>query len=188
MVYTNKIRKAIKFAIKTHDVYQKQTRKGKSVAYITHPLTAGIILASAGASEDVVVAGILHDTIEDSISEKKVTEAMLEERFGRNVAQIVLSVTEQDKKLSWDERKQAALEYVRHFSHDSLLVKSADILSNVSESIDDYKRHDETIFERFNAPKEKVIYHQLVVSAPFWNAGRTIRWRMICSMWRRIYS
>ncbi len=163
MIYTEKILRAIKFAIKTHDVYQKQTRKGKGIAYITHPLTAGIILSSAGASEDVVVAGILHDTIEDSISEKKVTEAMLSERFGAHVSQLVSSVTEHDKDLSWDERKQAALEHITHFSHDSLLVKSADIVSNVSELIDDYARHKDAVFSRFNAPKEKVLRHQIAI-------------------------
>jgi len=52
MNYTSKIQKAIKFAAKTHDLYQKQMRKGKNIAYITHPLTVGIILALAGSPED----------------------------------------------------------------------------------------------------------------------------------------
>ncbi len=70
MIYTQKIQHAIRFAIKTHEGYQKQKRKGKDVPYITHPLTVGLILAKAGANEDVIIAGILHDTIEDSIEEK----------------------------------------------------------------------------------------------------------------------
>lgn len=156
---------AIKFAAKTHNQYQNQTRKGKVIPYISHPLTAGIILALAGASEDVVVAGILHDTIEDSVPEKKVTAGMLAERFGGRVAELVLSVTETDKALSWDDRKGQALEHVSHFSHDSLLVKSADILSNVAETIDDYEKHGDEVFTRFNAPKEKMIGHQLSVIA-----------------------
>jgi len=41
----SKIQKAIKFAVKTHEVYQKQARKGKDVSYITHPLTVGLILS-----------------------------------------------------------------------------------------------------------------------------------------------
>ncbi len=102
-----KIQKAIKFAIKTHEVYQKQTRKGKDVSYITHPLTVGLVLSRVGASDDLVCAGILHDTIEDSIPEKKVTYEMLEERFGKNVAELVLSVSEQNKKLPWEERKKS---------------------------------------------------------------------------------
>jgi (p)ppGpp synthase/HD superfamily hydrolase len=97
MLYTEKIRKAIKFSAKTHNHYQQQTRKGKVIPYITHPLTVGIILLLAKAREDVVCAGILHDTIEDSTKEKKVTYEMIEGRFGKEVADGVLSVTEEEK-------------------------------------------------------------------------------------------
>jgi len=163
MKYLPKIQKAIKFSIKTHEVYQKQKRKGKDIAYITHPLTVGTILAAAGAKEDVIAAGILHDTIEDSTEEKRVTFEMLEERFGKEVAEGVLSVTETEKDLSWDERKEEALNHIESFSEDSLLIKSADIVSNVSELIDDYARYGEEVFGRFNAPKEKVIDNQIKV-------------------------
>lgn len=161
MNITTKIQKAIKFSVKTHEVYQKQKRKGKDVAYITHPLTVGIILACAGASEDVVAAGILHDTIEDSIEEKKVNREMLIERFGQAVADLVESVSEKDKSLPWEERKRVAIEHIKSFSHDSLLLKSADLISNISELIDDYKKGGDQIFSRFNAPKEKSLKHYL---------------------------
>ncbi len=115
MVYTQKIKDAIKFATKTHEVYQKQKRKGKDIPYITHPLIVGFILARAGASEDVVIAGILHDTIEDSTEERKVTREMLTERFGENVAQLVSSVTEHDKEMSWQARKDEAFEHIQSF-------------------------------------------------------------------------
>ncbi len=160
-IYTSKIQKAIRFAIKTHDIYQKQKRKGKDIAYITHPLTVGLILSLAGASEDVIVAGILHDTIEDSIDEKKVTVEMLEERFGKVVAENVLSVTETDKSLSWVERKKQAIEHISTFSHDSLLIKSADILANGKELMDDHIEHGDMIFSRFNSPKEALLRNQL---------------------------
>lgn len=89
MIYTFKIQHAIRFSIKTHEVYQKQKRKGKDIPYITHPLTVGLILACAGADEDVICAGILHDTIEDSIEERKVDLKMIEDFFGENIAKIV---------------------------------------------------------------------------------------------------
>lgn len=161
MIFTPLIQKAIKFAIKTHDVYQKQTRKGKAVAYITHPLTVGIILARVGASEEVIAAGILHDTIEDSIAEKKVTKAMITERFGDPVAELVESVTEKRRDLPWEERKCEALGHISEFCHESILVKSADIISNDSEVVDDYARYGEEVFNRFSASKEKMIEHQL---------------------------
>jgi len=163
MVYTQKIQNAIHFSIKTHEVYQKQKRKGKDITYITHPLTVGLILSQAVASEDVVVAGILHDTIEDSVDEKKVTKEMLAKRFGLPVAELVDSVTEKDKGLSWIERKEFALEEIKAFSHDSLLLKSADVISNNTELLRDYKREGDKTFERFNAPKEESIKHTLQV-------------------------
>ncbi|MDA3815315.1 MAG: HD domain-containing protein [Patescibacteria group bacterium] len=163
MLYTEKIRKAIKFSAKTHNHYQQQTRKGKVIPYITHPLTVGIILLLAKAREDVVCAGILHDTIEDSTPEKKVTYEMIEGRFGKEVADGVLSVTEEDKDLSWEERKKTALDHIKDFSQDSLLIKSADIIGNTSELIDDHARYGDEIFEIFNAEKEDFVENQLKV-------------------------
>lgn len=156
-----KIQKAIKFAIKTHEVYAKQKRKGKDISYITHPLTVGLMLSVAGADEDVVCAGILHDTIEDSIPDKKVDFDMLEQRFGSQVANMVLDVTEQDKSLPWEERKKQAIEHIGLMTNNSLLVKSADIVSNLSELIEDYDKEGEVIFDRFNAPKDKKIKNDL---------------------------
>ena len=155
MIYIGKIQKAVKFAIKTHEVYQKQTRKGKGVSYIPHPLAVGLILSRAKAEEDLIIAGILHDTIEDSIEEKKVTFKMIEERFGQKVADLVMSVSEKNKDLPWVERKKTALEHIKEFSQDSLFLKSADVISNTSEILDDYKKEGDKIFERFNSPEPK---------------------------------
>ncbi|MFA5644558.1 MAG: HD domain-containing protein [Patescibacteria group bacterium] len=166
IVYSDKIRRAIKFASKTHNQYQQQNRKGKVIPYITHPLTVGIILSLAKASEDVIIAGILHDTIEDSPEHKKVTPEMITERFGKNVVKLVLSVTEKNRNLSWEERKKEALRHIKDFSNDSLLVKSADVLANYSELVDDHNRYGDEVFNRFNGSKEEIIVHQLkIISA-----------------------
>lgn len=161
MIFTYKIQEAIRFAVKTHEVYQKQKRKGKDIPYITHPLTVGLILASAGTREEVIIAGILHDTIEDSVPEKKVSPEMLEKRFGKEVAELVVSVSEMNKELPWEVRKSEALEHLKNFSRNSLLVKSADIISNATELLTDYANGGEQVFARFNASKEKVLKHYL---------------------------
>lgn len=157
MIYTKKIEEAIKVSIQTHELDEKQKRKGKDIPYITHPLTVGLILSLANASEDVVIAGILHDTIEDSIEEKKVTKEMIVNQFGDNVMNLVLSVTEEDKSKSWEVRKAEALEHIKAFSHDSLLLKSADVIANIREILDDYKQDGDAMFNKFNAPKEKIL-------------------------------
>lgn len=157
IMYSARIQKAINLAIKTHELDDKQRRKGKDIPYVTHPLTVGLILSRAGASEDVVIAGILHDTIEDSSEENKVSYELIQEMFGTEAADLVLSVTETGKGLSWDERKAAALEHIAHFSEGSVLVKSADILSNCTEILADYEVSGDDMFARFNNGKESVL-------------------------------
>ena len=166
IVFDDFIRKALRFSIKTHEVYQKQKRKGKDIAYITHPLTVGLILSKAGAPDHIIAAGILHDTIEDSIPEKKVTYEMISERFGPAVADIVLDMTEKNKELPWKERKAEALKHIKTMASPSLWVKTADVISNVSELIDDYNRDKDEVFKRFNASKEdSLANHKAVLKA-----------------------
>ena len=152
MFYTPKIQKAIKFA---NSVHKGQIRKGKPhEPYVLHPLSVGIILSRADAEENVVVAGILHDTIEDCDPYGSVTKEIIAKEFGKDVARMVNDVTEQDKSLPWAERKSHALEHIKDMKDDSIMVKSADVLNNLTDQIADYKELGEKMFERFNAKKE----------------------------------
>ena len=166
MVYTQKIQNAIQFSLETHEIHRKQKRKGKDIPYIVHPLQVGLILAKAGCDEDIIAAGILHDTIEDSVEEMKVTKSIIIDEFGSRVADIVASVSDSDKSLSWEERKAQATEHIGHFSNDSVLVKSADVIANATELFADIKEHGESVFERFNAPKERILsnYHNVITA------------------------
>lgn len=161
MIYTDRFHRAIRFCIKTHEVYQKQKRKGKDIPYIAHPLTVGMILAHAGCEESVVIAGILHDTIEDSVDEKKVTKEMLAIRFGNDVAELVDSVSEQMKLESWEVRKKIALDHIKDFSKGSILLKSADVIANVTELYHDYVDFGNETFSRFNTNKDRTVGHYL---------------------------
>jgi len=156
-MFNTPIREAIIFASNTHEIHQKQKRKGKDLPYIMHPLTVGLILAKAGAWDDRIVAGILHDTIEDSTTEHKVTYEILLAKFGPSVADIVRDVTEHNKELPWTIRKQEALEHLKTMEGPSLWVKTADVVSNVSEILDDYTHDGDVVFRRFNASKKDVI-------------------------------
>lgn len=164
MIYTPRMVDAVFFATQTHQLVAKpQYRKGKAVPYITHPLAVGLILARAGADEDVVIAGILHDVIEDCDPYESVTVEMLHQRFGAEVAMLVNSVTEQNKRLGWHERKEAALIEIQQFSNEALLLKSADVISNTTELILDFEVDGVATFERFNAPYADIITHTLLV-------------------------
>jgi (p)ppGpp synthase/HD superfamily hydrolase len=136
---------------------------GKDVPYCTHPLTVGLILARAGASEAVIIAGILHDTIEDCVPYGTVTKEIISERFGGEVAELVYAVTEKDKRLDWHERKSLALEEMALFSQDALLVKFGDVLSNTNEILRDYTHDGDVIFKRFGASREELINHSIEV-------------------------
>lgn len=164
MIYTAQIQRAIAFAIQTHSLDRDQKRKGKDIPYIVHPMGVGLILARAEATEDVIAAGILHDTIEDSIPEKKVTRDRLAEVFNGAVADLVSSVSETDKTLSWADRKREAIKHIATLSHDALLIKSADLISNVSELSEDFAKDGDKTFERFNAPKETLLLHYQIAT------------------------
>lgn len=149
-ISTPKIQQAIQFAITAH---AGQARKGNDIPYITHPLCVALILARAGADEDVIVAGILHDTVEDS--DGAVTLTDIEEQFGESVVALVKAVTEEDKSLPWETRKRIALGHVPAMNHDALLLKSADVLHNLSDLVHDVMEQGDEVFGKFNAPKEK---------------------------------
>jgi len=152
MIYTKKIQRAIQCAV---DAHKTQVRKVVHVPYISHPLAVALILSRAGADEDVVVAGILHDTIEDS----EVTKEDIEKEFGTNITELVLAVTEKNKSLPWERRKADALAMIPNMSRGALLVKSADVLHNVSDLVESHATNGDTIFESFNAPKAEIIAH-----------------------------
>lgn len=164
MIYTTLINKAIELATKVHELDVKKKRKGKDIPYITHPLTVGLILARVTKDENIIAAGILHDTIEDCEPYGSVTKELLAKEFNSEVASMVNDVTEQDKTLPWTERKMAALAHIKDMPHDSLLVKSADVLHNLSELNDDLVKDGEEVFKKFNASKEDTLlrYRRLI--------------------------
>jgi len=87
-----------------------QSRNEKDrIAYITHPFAVGITLAQAGCSEEVLAAGILHDTVEDA----RIKPAHIREEFGEKIASIVEKCTEPDKRWSWRKRKQHTLDSLK---------------------------------------------------------------------------
>lgn len=113
--YSDVINHALAFAAKHHD---RQVRKGTKLPYLTHPANVALILTRYGQDDDTVVAGILHDVIEDSVREGY-TRDMLEQRigdkFGPRVLETVLAVTyrrhdDDGVELSGDDRKDDYLE------------------------------------------------------------------------------
>ncbi len=117
---------AAHFAARAH---KAQQRKGiDAEPYVNHLLEVAELVAHAeipGAVE-VVIAALLHDTVEDTT----VTEAELVTEFGARVASLVLAVTD-DKSLSKDRRKWLQIEHAPGLPHDAKLIKLADKTSNL---------------------------------------------------------
>lgn len=159
--YSDRINHALAFAAKHHD---QQVRKGTRLPYLTHPANVAIILTRYGRDERTVVAGILHDVIEDCVGQAFTTQ-MLEQRigekFGRDVLDTVLSVTyrrvdNDGVELSSDERREDYLERLADASDSARWVCAADKLHNASTIISDLRRtiDPDTIWRRFSIGKD----------------------------------
>ena len=121
---------AAEFAARRHT---GMARKGRgNEPYVNHLAEVAHLLAVAtdGADAELVAAGWLHDTIEDT----ETTREELAEEFGARVADIVVEVTD-DMSLPKDQRRQKQIEDAAHKSPDAKLVKIADKISNVSARV-----------------------------------------------------
>lgn len=140
--------RAIEFAARAHaGQYRKQTR----LPYIIHPLSVARILIEAGQASDVVVAGVLHDVLEDTDA----TREELERQFGPQVAALVAEVSEEDKNADWQERKRATVDCLATASPEAIWVELADKLDNIRSIAADQSRDGDRVWERFNSPKQK---------------------------------
>jgi len=115
------------------DRHVNQRRKDeRKTPYINHPISLLDILVTIGKVTDGVVlaAALLHDTIEDTGE----THAGLEKKFGTEVADIVVEVSD-DKSIPKPERKRLQIEHAGHSSYKARLVKLADKIANLRDII-----------------------------------------------------
>jgi (p)ppGpp synthase/HD superfamily hydrolase len=138
----NIIEKAIIFAAKAHN---GQMRKSSEIPYITHPFAVGMLLQKANCSENVIAAGLLHDTLEDTST----TVEDLREHFGDHVTALVQAASEPDKTLSWEERKQHTIQSLKEASVEEIQVITADKLHNLQSIRDQLQLTGEDTWNRF---------------------------------------
>ncbi len=146
-IFTDRTERAIALALEAHG---SQTRKGdRRMPYIVHPVTVALILSRYTDDEDTIIAGLLHDTLEDTA----LTEAVIEREFGPKVLEAVKDVTEPDLPgLSWETRKARYLRRLEQAPRGSLLVAGADKIANLVSMIAAHASQGDTLWERFNAP------------------------------------
>lgn len=142
------INKAFVFAFKVHG---EQKRKDGS-PYISHPVEVAFELAKNGASDELICAGLLHDTIEDA----GVTTEILEKEFSSAVVDLVTSDSE-NKSLSWEERKKLTLEILnsKDCSRELKMLVCADKLANIRSINRDLEKMGDDVWSLFRRGKDK---------------------------------
>lgn len=147
--YNRMIQRAIRFALEFHG---GKTRKGTTEPFITHPMEVMSIMNAMNlvqADPRLVIAGILHDTVEDTDA----TIEMIIWNFGYDVAKLVAFHTE-DKSLTWKERKQQAINDLEEADDRCKILVMADMLANLRSMLRDVRLTGDQIWERFNAPPQ----------------------------------
>ncbi|OIK16836.1 phosphohydrolase [Bacillus sp. MUM 116] len=142
------VEKSLQIAGKAHE---GQYRKLTDIPYIIHPVAVGMLLMKEGFAEDIVAAGILHDTVEDT----DLTLEDIKQEFGEKIAEIVAGCSEPDKSLSWEKRKEHTIEFLKTASKEIRAVACADKLYNIRSIRYDYEQIGDEVWKRFNRGKEK---------------------------------
>lgn len=162
--YSDRINHAFAFAAKHHD---RQVRKGTALPYLTHPANVAVILTRYGQDEDAVIAGILHDVIEDCVRDGYTSQSLchrIGDKFGQTVLDTVLAVTHRETDdngdpLDGEQKKQDYLKRLARAPDRARWVCAADKIHNGSSILADLRRTQDpdTIWSRFKAGREATI-------------------------------
>lgn len=161
MILSDRFTNAMTYAIFVH---KSQNRKNTNVPYISHLLAVTSIVLEEGGDEDLAIAALLHDSVEDQGGMDRLIDIRL--HYGERVANIVEACSDSftSPKSPWKIRKDYYLEHLKTADEDVLLISLADKLHNSSTICRDFQKEGEKIWGRFNGGKEGTIwyYKQLV--------------------------
>jgi GTP pyrophosphokinase len=148
--------RAFLFAAEKHS---GQTRKASTIPYIAHLMGVASLVLEAGGDEDLAIAALLHDVVEDCGGVPMLKE--VRRRFGKRVAAIVEGCTDADTdpKPPWRERKEQYLRNLKTADADTRLVSAADKLNNVRSILSDYRSIGESVWSRFNGGREGTLWY-----------------------------
>jgi (p)ppGpp synthase/HD superfamily hydrolase len=148
--------RAFQFAAEKH---AGQTRKASTIPYIAHLMGVASLVLEAGGDEDLAIAALLHDVVEDCGGAPMLEE--VHRRFGGRVAKVVDGCTDADtvSKPPWRERKEKYIQHLKHADADTRLVGAADKLNNVRSILSDYRAIGESVWSRFNGGREGTLWY-----------------------------
>lgn len=161
-IYTPRLEEAIQKAVLVHKNQIRRTPD--EMPYISHLFSVFALLLTYTRDEDILIAGLLHDAIEDT----DYTFEELEGDFGPRVREIVAGVTEEKsrggKKLPWRERKLGNLNNLKNSSQESMLISAVDKIYNLNALVNDRELYGDSMWD-FLQPgaKEKLWFHREVI-------------------------
>jgi len=167
-LYSERFTKAFACAARLH---ARQTRKGTNKPYIGHLMSVASIVIAYGGDEEMAIAALLHDVVEDAGGEKRLRE--IRNKFGKRVARIVDGCTDtyEDPKPPWLQRKKDYIARVAGEAEDTRKVSAADKLSNVRDILEDVRAGGVKAFERFTGKKEGTLWYYRTLVQVFREAG-----------------
>jgi (p)ppGpp synthase/HD superfamily hydrolase len=148
--------RAFEFAAQKHS---GQMRKASNIPYIAHLMGVASLVLEAGGDEDLAIAALLHDVVEDCGGVPMLKE--VRRRFGDRVAKIVDGCTDADTypKPPWLERKQKYIARLKKEDAETHLVSAADKLNNVRSILSDYRAIGESVWSRFSGGREGTLWY-----------------------------
>lgn len=159
--FTARFEEALVYATRLHN---GQNRKGTGIPYVAHLLAVTALVIEWGGDEDMAIAALLHDAVEDQGG--RVTLADIHRRFGERVARIVDGCTDSydQPKPAWRKRKEDYLQKLRGELADVRLVSLADKVHNARSILFDLQNEGISALDRFRGGRTGTLwyYHSLV--------------------------
>ena len=151
-----RFRRAFEFAA---DKHSGQTRKASTIPYIAHLIGVTSLVLEAGGDEDLAIAALLHDVVEDCGGVPMLKE--VSRRFGKREAEIVDGCTDAyvEPKPPWRERKESYIRRLKKESAGTRLVSAADKLNNIRSILADYRNVGESVWSRFHGGREGTLWY-----------------------------
>ena len=170
MKLSPKFEEALVFANQMH---QGQLRKNTLSPYIGHLLGVTAIAMEYGANETEAIAALLHDVVEDCGGAERQRE--IEEKFGREVGEIVAGCTDTDEtpKPPWRERKEKYIAHLKSASASTRLVSAADKLYNTQSVLRILREKGDDVWDRFKGGKEGTLWYYRSLVEAFRDHGRS---------------
>ena len=159
-----RLQRAFRYAAEKH---AGQTRKQTAVPYLSHLMAVASLVLEAGGDEEMAIAALLHDVVEDCGGMPRLRE--IRKQFGERVARIVEGCTDSfgEPKAEWMQRKKNYLNEVKRADIDTRLVSAADKLHNVRTILADYRQDGEAIWSRFSGKKDGTLWYYRALSSEY---------------------